>query len=106
MNATTRATMVTAMMTIQTVSALAPERMSVPAPDFVRPPVVVVAFPEKVRETAEFATLMPLVVSGVRVKLRLVLPFADPVYSSVPPPRTRLPAAAVELPRAPARIAG
>ena len=73
-----------------------------PAPDLLRLPEVLAEAPDMVRETVELVTLMPPVVPPVSVKLRSVLPFAEPVYSSVPPPRTRLPAALVELPRAPA----
>jgi hypothetical protein len=68
----------------------------------VRLPFDVAAAPEMVRETVELATLMPLVVPAVRLKLRSVVPFTVPVYSRVPPPSVRLPAALVELPRAPA----
>ena len=43
---------------------------------------------------------MPLVVLSVSVKLRSVDALV-PVYCKVPPPRTRLPAALVELPSVP-----
>ena len=93
---------VPALIVVVPVWVFAPVRMSVPAPNLVRLPLVVADVPDIVREPVKLVTLMPLVVPAVRVKLRSVELLDEPVYSKVPPPRTRLPAALVELPRAPA----
>ena len=79
----------------------APERVKVPAPDFLRAPLVLALVPLMVSAFAASVTWIVLVVDAVSVKLRLVEAVA-PVYCSVPPPRTKLLAATAACPRFPA----
>src|SRR3954468_16218284 len=95
------------------VCALAPESTRVPAPVFVRLPVVAAEPPLIVNVVAAFVTstvpLEPLLivklrfVVGVVLFVRLIVPFVEFsdvfVYRSVPPLKTKLEAALVEMPR-------
>ena len=74
-------------------------KVSVPAPGLVSAPFAPVPLPVSVRLLA--VTSIADVVPVVSVKSRLVEAFA-PVYCKVPPPSTRLVAAAVAAPRLPA----
>ena len=77
---------------------MVPLSVSVPAPIFVSAPLVVALAPEIVRVVPASWTSMELVVAAVSVNARFVLAVL-PVYCRVPPPKTRLEAAAVAWPR-------
>ena len=72
-----------------------------PAPAFVKEPVVAVEAPEMVNAEAAVLTSIVDVVSAVRVKF-LFVDAVTPVYLRVPPLRIRLAAAFVACPRLPA----
>ena len=90
---------VPALTVVNPVYEFAPAKVNMPAPSLVSAPLVAAPAPVSVRLLA--VTSIVDVVPVVSVKSRLVEAFA-PVYCKVPPPSTRLPAAAVAAPRLPA----
>ena len=80
---------------------MAPDKVNVPLPTFVRAPKTAVDAPEIVNVVPEVLTSIIEVFPAVRVKLRLV-EAVDPVYLKVPPSNTRLAAAFVACPKFPA----
>ena len=77
---------------------MAAESLSVPAPAFVRLPLVAVVAPDIVSVVVDVVTSTVDVLLAVSVELRSVEAVA-PVYWSVPPPRTRFAAALLAAPR-------
>jgi hypothetical protein len=81
-------------MVVVPVYRFTPDNVSVPAPAFVKAPVVLAAAPEIV---SALVTSIVEVVPVVKVNA-LFVEAVLPVYSNVPPPKTKFPTALVDCP--------
>ena len=77
-----------------------PDNVNVPEPALVNAPDVLAPAPEIVSVVAPLETLIVELVAAVKVKLRFVAAVL-PVYRSVQPPKTELPAAVLAAPKLP-----